>query len=498
MTTYKVDICGNYNDLHVFQNSSGATVSENAVLSDGQSANLVAMQNNINELDSSVNILENSLNLLNANINSLDIDSVGFEEYADSYLQDLVKPLGSVGKITSNYAPCVTVHARKGNYIYNKAFGIMDPCANTQVDISTNTKFSIRSIGKVVTSMLVEKFVELKIINSIDDPLVNYIPQFGKVFDLSNSATPDISLVDGSSITIADCMKEENGFGYFNPPSGYVDPDGNNYDICANNTLDWVLLNIEHGSLRAAPGYGSYGGGATTLGAICEIAYALHNNPELNASDISVITYYSDISLNFKELLNNYLFAPCGGNVDFLLKDQSANVLSIIPNLVTFNELNVVTPVSYVLQGLTNAMEGGNGMVTTSEDLGKLFHMIMNKGVAANGTRVLRSKTADKILNYNINENNNKLGPFSFDSLNPNHVTFAHGIVKVFTAHPGIFTAPEYLNGVRFWGGLWGSKYVLYTNDDAQIVINQAVKNGTSNRDSFIDFCDKFVDYFLK
>lgn len=47
MTSYSFSSTGDNNDLNVFQNSSNSTVSENALLSDGQSVSLVAMQNNI-------------------------------------------------------------------------------------------------------------------------------------------------------------------------------------------------------------------------------------------------------------------------------------------------------------------------------------------------------------------------------------------------------------------------------------------------------------------
>ena len=72
MTSYTFSSSGDNNDLHIFQNSSSATVSETALLSDGQSVNLVAMQNNINKLDSSVNSLESSVNSLESSVNSLD------------------------------------------------------------------------------------------------------------------------------------------------------------------------------------------------------------------------------------------------------------------------------------------------------------------------------------------------------------------------------------------------------------------------------------------
>ena len=45
--SYTFSSSGDNNDLNIFQNSSNSTVSENAVLSDGQSVSLVAMQNNI-------------------------------------------------------------------------------------------------------------------------------------------------------------------------------------------------------------------------------------------------------------------------------------------------------------------------------------------------------------------------------------------------------------------------------------------------------------------
>ena len=59
--SYTFSSSGDNNDLNVFQNSSNSTVSENAVLSDGQSVSLVAMQNNIATNTADIVLLLNAM-----------------------------------------------------------------------------------------------------------------------------------------------------------------------------------------------------------------------------------------------------------------------------------------------------------------------------------------------------------------------------------------------------------------------------------------------------
>lgn len=323
------------------------------------------------------------------------------------------------------------------------------------------------------------KFEELGYL-SINDSLSTYIPAFNKDFLLNGTGLAtgvSAEYIDGNSITVLNCLKEENGFGYISGglyyyAAGDKNADGtpgfttpaSSPDLTSANIQEWVLAMINRGILGKNTGEGDYGGGANVLGAIAEKAY-------LQATTVEK---------SFGTLINEFIATPCGATVLFY---KSGADMSDLP-VLEFVDHTVAdhNGQNYPLAGYSNVEQGGNAMWMTAADYGAVARMVMSRGNNQSGVSVMKPSTISTILHYKLDEPNGLDGAFGgvAESLDGN-VQFSFGMVRVLQDVPFTWrgTHSKYNHGLNYWLGKWLSSQFMFIYDDVQVVVNEASKDGS-------------------
>ena len=382
-------------------------------------------------------------------------------------------------------AHCAQLHVRIGNTVFDKAYGVKS--TDGGVPLLTTTPMGIRSMGKLLTSMLIMKFQELGYL-TLEDSIATYIPSFDKQFLLDGTGVTSSSgvsaeYIDGNTITLLHACKEENGFGYLNGGLYYykaddVDLCGNDTyafttpasspDISAANIQEWVAAMVNRGILGNRPGTASYGGGANVLGAVAEKAY----------------TKIFSVTKTFSQLLNEYIATPCGATIRFYKKADISLMIDLPVLEGVDGSPSDHNGQNYPLAGYSDVEQGGNAMWMTAQDYGAIIRMLMSHGNHTDGVQVLKPSTAATILYYKFDEpdgNNGDSALIGAGESADGNVQFTLGMVRALEDVPYGYRGDHspYNVGLRYWLGKWMSSQFMFVNDDIQIVVNEATKDGT-------------------
>ena len=477
MTNYNVDISGDHNDLHVFQNSSGATVSETGLLSDGQSVNLGIMQNNINELDSSVNALE------------LQINGVFDNAKLKADLQTVLANIRSVVPGTDNISV--------GYFRKNILETVHDGSNNA------DNRYDIRSMGKSIVGMaywnaysmglIGDPYTKVSAILQSDDSDKIVIPagdfDISQVnLDPSAATTQDVS----NELLICHLLTEANGMGYRNADlvvggSNWYTKTGVNldYDVSMNTTAYFNAI-LADKLLTSPLGTNSYGTGHSMLAVLLRNTY---NNQK-------------STSLTVEGVLNKLVFEPLGiaDGVKFYLKDTPDDGKLNGTNSVDLSTGVITANVDSILSFRTYAEQAGNGIAARNADLLKLFAVVAHNGVnPETNVRVFKSTAVENFLNYNcfgddlfeqfketfkyapqnriktVAANPNDSDPTTQFYQRGDILYFDSGMAKWYKNNRStiaVFHGTNDLPGARGWSGLMGGQFTFWPTREYGVVVN--------------------------
>ncbi len=118
-------------------------------------------------------------------------------------------------------AGMVTLVARRGQVVHFEKFGMADREAGTPMAL--DSLFRIYSMTKPITSTAVLMLFEEGLLH-LSDPIARYVPAFGQVKVLDNTAGSGVRLVDPvRPITVRDLLTHTAGLSYGYDEGVYID-----------------------------------------------------------------------------------------------------------------------------------------------------------------------------------------------------------------------------------------------------------------------------------
>ncbi len=328
----------------------------------------------------------------------------------------------------------VALIARNGRIVFHKAYGMADNGAKKAMQ--KNSIFRIASQTKAITSTAVMMLWEEGHFR-LDDPISNYIPEFGKaqILDTFNEADSTYTVQPAADqITIRHLLTHTSGIGY-----GVIDGDARIKKIYAKAGITDLFttenISIEESVKKLA-----------TL--------PLHHNPGEKftySEGLDVLGYFIEIisGMPFDQFLKTRIFDPLGmHDTRFYLPKEKEDRLVAVQHKekgqwkkypITFYDTD------YPIKGAKRFFSGGAGLSSTAKDYATFLQMYLNHG-ELNGTRLLSRTTVQSIMG---NQTGDKF------TEGTKHYGLAFGVVTP----KGQDAGGEGSTGTFDWGGYFNTQY---------------------------------------
>jgi CubicO group peptidase (beta-lactamase class C family) len=336
--------------------------------------------------------------------------------------------------ITDNELPgVVALIARNGKIIFHKAYGLAD--MPNKKSMEKDAIFRIASQTKAITSTAVMMLWEEGKFR-MDDPIANYIPEFGEAQLLASYNETDGTYTTKpakNQITIRDLITHTSGIGY-----GVIDGDERFKQIYAKAgitdlfTTENITIGESVKKLAALP---------------------LHHEPGeayTYSEGLDVLAYFVEVisGMPFDRFLKNRIFEPLGMEDTwfYLPNDKHARLVPVqqkqgdkwVKYPVTFYDTD------YPIKGAKSFFSGGAGLSSTAKDYATFLQMYLNKG-EMNGVRFLSRTTVNSIMS-------NQIGTI-WDGTKDYGLAF--GLINT----KGAVAGGEGSEGTFDWGGYFNTQY---------------------------------------
>lgn len=365
-------------------------------------------------------------------------EEVGFSteklKRLDAHFQDLVD---------KGIAPnVVTLVARKGKIVHEKAFGYSNLEAKTP--LKKDDIFRIASQSKLITTIgLMMLFEEGKFF--LDEPISKYIPSFKNAKVLVSYDEKDriryVTRPAKSAITIRQLLSHSAGIPYEHPLQDLPEFKVPFFCSVEKDLLKDVVDKIAVRPLLSDPG--------------TQFTYGL--NTDVIGRLIEVLS-----GMPFDEYLHKKVLAPLGMNdTYFYLPNEKANrLVDLYSKGSTEDKLTLHSNETYrkfAVSGQRAFFSGGAGLVSTVQDYAKVCQFILNKG-EFNGKRLLSRTTVELMGRNQIGES------FVWDRQDK----FGLGL-QIITpeSHYGDNATP----GSLTWGGMYCSEYTIDPREDLILLV---------------------------
>ncbi len=353
----------------------------------------------------------------------------------------------------------VALIARNGKIIYHKAHGT----ANEKGDqLDKNAIFRIASQTKAITSTAVMILWEEGKFR-LDDPISNYIPEFGaaRILDTFNESDSTYTTKPAEDqITIRDLITHTSGLGY-----GVIDGDVRLKKIYAKAGIT-DLFTTENISI------------AESVKKLAKLP--LHHNPGEKftySEGLDVLGYLIEVisGMPFDEFLRKRIFDPLGmKDTWFYLPKEKHNRLVAVQHLkdgkwekypVTFYDTD------YPKKGAKRFFSGGAGLSSTVKDYATFLQMYLNHG-ALNGNRILSRTTVQSAMA-------NQIGTIWANG--PKH----HGLAFAVVNDHGQDLGGEGSSGTFDWGGYFNTQYFADPKEQIIGVLMKQTQGTTTDQTSW-------------
>ena len=290
---------------------------------------------------------------------------------------------------------------KNNSLLYTYEYGFSD--RESQIPVTSETKFRVASLAKLVTDSVFMKLCDLGKV-SVDADISNYLG-----FKVRNPQHPDVvitpTMLMSHTSTIVDSMFFERS------------RDGE-----SSSTIESILSHRESFA-NAEPGkYYSYSNfSVAIIGAICELV----------------------TGRSFNDLANEYFFTPLDIDASYLASELKYPEL--LANIYGNGGLTVEAQMNAAFNpviGQTHHLVQGN-LVCSAKDYMKFVAMISSGGVTDNGERILSEDSVEKMMEsriyaeglgsgFGIEENKNIFENRTFYS----HTGNAYGMHSVYLFDP--------------------------------------------------------------
>lgn len=302
-------------------------------------------------------------------------------------------------------------------------------------EMKPSSIFRIASQTKAITATAVMQLWEEGRFR-LDDPISDYIPEFGpaQLLDTFNPADSSYTTRPAKNqITIRDLITHTSGIGY-----GVIDGDERFKKIYAKAgitdlfTTEKITIGESVRKLARLP---------------------LHHEPGTAytySEGLDVLAYFVEVVSGkaFDRYLREHLFDPLGMEDTwfYLPKDKAGGLVDVhSKNGKTWRKHPVTFyDPDYPINGAKTFFSGGAGLSSTALDYATFLQMYLNKGVL-NGTRILSRTTVQSIMSNQIGEiwgGNKDYG-------------LAFGIINA----KGAAAGGEGSEGTFDWGGYFNTQY---------------------------------------
>ena len=294
-------------------------------------------------------------------------------------------------EITNGNLPgAVALIARNGKIVFHKAYGTSS--AQNEKPMEKDAIFRIASQTKAITATAVMMLWEEGKFQ-LDDPISQYIPEFGKAQILDTFIEKDSTYTTKpaeNQISIRDLLTHTSGIGY-----GVIDGDERFKKIYAKAGIT-DLFTTENITIEES---------VTKLAKL-----PLHHEPGEQwtySEGLDVLGYFIEIisGKSFDEFLEKHIFEPLGmEDTGFYQPDAKASRLVEVQTKkdgkwskypITFYDTD------YPIKGAKAFFSGGAGLSSTAKDYATFLQMYLNGG-ELNGKRLLSRTTVYSILSNQI------------------------------------------------------------------------------------------------
>ena len=341
-----------------------------------------------------------------------------------------------INAIDDNEIPgAVALIARNGKIVYYKAFGMADN--ESERKLKRDDIFRIASQTKAITSTAVMMLWEEGKFK-MDDPISQYIPEFGKAILLDsfneNDSSYTTKLAD-KQITIRHLITHTSGIGY-----GFIDADDRFRKIYLKEgiidafTIEPITIKENIKKLAKLP---------------------LHHNPGEKftySEGLDVLGYFIEImsGMPLDVFFRERIFDPLGMDDTwfYLPKSKYDRLVSSqtkkddkwikVPAMEGFDP-------DYPIKGAKTFFAGGAGLSSTAKDYATFLQMYLNNG-ELNGVRLLSRTTVQFIM---ANQVGNLLGDSG------SYYGLAFGVID----QKGQDTGGKSSIGTFEWGGYFNTHY---------------------------------------
>lgn len=287
----------------------------------------------------------------------------------------------------------VALIARNGKIVYHKAFGMADNGAGRTLE--RDDIFRIASQSKAITSTAVMMLWEEGKFR-LDDPISDYIPEFGNagVLDAFNEKDSSFTTIPAvSPITIRHLLTHTSGIGY-----GIIDPDERFRKIYQKAGIT-DLFTTEPVTIREN---------------IKKLAgLPLHHHPGeqyIYSEGLDVLGYFVEIvsGMPFDQFFRERIFDPLGMDDTWFYLPESKHG-RLVPVQTLQEEqwerypANAYYDPDYPVKGAKTFFSGGAGLCSTAKDYATFLQMYLNNG-ELNGVRLLSRTTVQFMMANQIGD----------------------------------------------------------------------------------------------
>ena len=362
-------------------------------------------------------------------------------------------------------AGIVTLIARHGQVVHTGTYGQLDIAANKP--IQTDSLFRVASFTKPITSVAAMMLLEEGHFQ-LDDPVSNWIPEFGHFKVMADNTDPQSRLVDlETEITFWHLFTHTSGLGYgFNPIP---------YDLIEAIYLDAKLINPKQLALQFPLPTLMQKVAELPLAAQPGVVWQYGLNHEVLGYLIGLISGHP-----FDQFLRERIFEPLGmPDTSFYVPEAKLDRFGPMygpPNENGLSILDEVATSPYIRPDVVPS--GGGGLVSTLPDYFRFMLMFANGG-ELDGVRLLKPET---IAAMSTNQLTGSAFPIRFGA--PwNGMGFGLGMgVQV--------TEP-----IRFgWIGACGSTAWIYPREDLIVIAIPQARNNFEASDALLRLACEAVD----
>ena len=291
-----------------------------------------------------------------------------------------------------NIPGVVALIARNGKIVFHNAYGMADNASKKE--LKKDAIFRIASQSKAITATAVMMLWEEGKFK-LDDPINQYIPEFGKarILDTFNEADSSYTTKPAKNqITVRDLLTHTSGIGY-----GMIDGDERFRKIYSKagivDAFTTQPVTIEENIKKLAK-------------------LPLHHDPGeawVYSEGLDVLGYFIEIisGMPFDKFLKTRIFDPLGmEDTWFYLPTSKEDRLVPVQEKVDgkWRKFPVTNyDPDYPVKGAKAFFAGGAGLCSTAKDYATFLQMYLNQG-ELNGTRLLGRTTVQVILSDQIGD----------------------------------------------------------------------------------------------